>query len=467
MVGPLFVAFIAGFAMFGVVRLWIPSRESTTAAAATAAIAVLIIVGLGFYYYRRWREESLRPAESSRTLFRVSDRRRRPTWDLRLAGDNLYYLGLLFTLMSLIVALVQLFVVSDPSDLKQRTYDLIGNFGIALSSTVAGIFGRILLHSLEDEKTTRHRDPASEISESTMALRRELQEAANAFSHFTRVTQSQAEQVKMHSERLIREFNERTSAVAERGLSEIMKAWRKSVQVITSDSNRLVKHVDKEVSSATARTKSTWRELAQDVATISESARRRLAFDADEMAKLLERLASVNHSLSALVSGLQAAERSAQSLGETAAESATGLEDRAADIVAAYDTLARGAKHYQEAGLAEYQDTVSRLMAKAGQRLERDGATLLESAGAVTEAAATEMKRIRDDAAEARRLGESAIRNSDQALAVIELAARTLEEPVPVGMHATAPPGSNAPVERMRKWSGQRVRTFQQVIREG
>ncbi|MDA8009361.1 MAG: hypothetical protein MPK62_03495 [Alphaproteobacteria bacterium] len=62
------------------------------------------------------------------------------------APENLYYMGLLFTLTSLTYSLIVLFVVnSGADDLEKRVYNLVGSFGIALISTIAGIVLRILL----------------------------------------------------------------------------------------------------------------------------------------------------------------------------------------------------------------------------------------------------------------------------------------------------------------------------------
>ena len=203
---PLFFAFIGGAISIAIVRIIFSSDESTFAATFAALIALLIIALLGNHYYRR------------------------PATDLRLAGDNLYYLGLLFTLVSLIVALVQLFVIQlEDDDVTQRTRDLIGNFGIALISTIAGILGRIWLQSLSDDQASERREDDSEakdvpptVPDSLMELRRTLREATDAFTHFTQVTQNQAEQVKAHSELLIHEFNTKMSAEAKHGLSEVM-----------------------------------------------------------------------------------------------------------------------------------------------------------------------------------------------------------------------------------------------------
>ncbi len=60
--------------------------------------------------------------------------------------DNCYYLGLLFTLVSLIYSLITLFLLnSGADDVARRTHNLIGSFGIALFSTFLGILLRILL----------------------------------------------------------------------------------------------------------------------------------------------------------------------------------------------------------------------------------------------------------------------------------------------------------------------------------
>lgn len=60
--------------------------------------------------------------------------------------DNCYYMGLLFTLVSLIYSLITLFLLKVGGyDVAERTNNLIGSFGIALFSTFAGILCRILL----------------------------------------------------------------------------------------------------------------------------------------------------------------------------------------------------------------------------------------------------------------------------------------------------------------------------------
>ena len=61
-------------------------------------------------------------------------------------GDEVYYLGLLYTLTSLCTALVSLFLLyGGEQTLEKRTDEMIGSFGIALLTTMAGIVMRMTL----------------------------------------------------------------------------------------------------------------------------------------------------------------------------------------------------------------------------------------------------------------------------------------------------------------------------------
>ena len=448
MVGPLLFSFFGGAISFVIVRVLFSSEESVFAASFAALLALLIIAFLGNHYYRR------------------------PATDLRLAGDNLYYLGLLFTLTSLIIALVQLFVFEPTAhDLRQRTHDLIGNFGIALVSTIAGILGRILLQSLSDEKTSEQLEDSGEVEEvppsvpdSVMALRRTLREATDAFSHFTRVTQSQAEQAKVHSELLIREFNKKMSAEAKQGLSEVMTTWRKSMEAIAADSNNLVKHIHEEVSAATVRTETAWRGLAQEVTTVSESARLQLASDATEISTILKRLAATSEALNSLAAGLVAAESGTRLLGATATGTATRLENRAVEIVDAYNALVQGAKNVQQVGLAEYQKATASFMKVARDQLEQEGAKWLKSAAAITESAKAQLKRATNDAEAVRLLGRTISEEADRSLAIVERMREALEKAVRATEVLQNP---RAPVSVTSRWLEATWRRVKRLVRKG
>ncbi|HEX6994595.1 MAG TPA: hypothetical protein VF339_10675 [Gammaproteobacteria bacterium] len=65
------------------------------------------------------------------------------------AGDNAYYLGLLFTLVSMAVTLYEFRGTAlGDAGAQSGAEHIIANFGVALASTIAGIFLRVLLHQM-------------------------------------------------------------------------------------------------------------------------------------------------------------------------------------------------------------------------------------------------------------------------------------------------------------------------------
>jgi len=81
-------------------------------------------------------------------------------------GDNCYYMGFLFTLASLSVALVSVQNQSGAAR-GEMLEGLIGSFGIALFSTIGGIALRVFFMQMRRE-----------VEDVEEAIRNELQEAA-------------------------------------------------------------------------------------------------------------------------------------------------------------------------------------------------------------------------------------------------------------------------------------------------
>ncbi len=148
-------------------------------------------------------------------------------------ADDTYYLGLLFTLVSLVFALVYLFIFNPAGDFDERTEALIGYFGIGLLSTIAGILGRIWLQGslaenapVTPELGEQVTEPSDDIAQDTMALRREVREATDAMRHFTRVTLGEAYQTRTHTKLVIGEFSSELRTAAQKTLSETASEWR-------------------------------------------------------------------------------------------------------------------------------------------------------------------------------------------------------------------------------------------------
>ena len=144
-------------------------------------------------------------------------------------GDNVYYLGLLFTLISLMFTLVELFGVDvDTVRSAEKIRTLLQNFGIALSSTVVGIVGRVMVQNWqrrESKESPKFRNnsfpqtlpPMGTNPESLEKfdryllgrIARDLTHGANALARFHRIVQKHAsdtdDHLRKHSEELKQE----------------------------------------------------------------------------------------------------------------------------------------------------------------------------------------------------------------------------------------------------------------------
>jgi hypothetical protein len=98
------------------------------------------------------------------------------------SGDNLYYMGFLFTLTSLGVSLYQ-FNAFGAAEL------IVQNFGVAIASTIAGIALRIFFNQMRRDPIEVEASARAELAESSRKLRRELDNSVLEFSSFRRAAQ--------------------------------------------------------------------------------------------------------------------------------------------------------------------------------------------------------------------------------------------------------------------------------------
>ena len=208
-------AFVVGAA--GIVFLRIFIKDTQLSAGTAAALAVAVVIGLGLYYAHN----------------HVDDREQE--------GDNLYYLGLLFTLVSLMYALIALFLVYNiDDDLTERTYELLGNFGIALSSTVAGIIARIFVQNYQIGD--RHLDPAeingeksaegigTGIGAAARTLRRQLMTATQTFRRYNDVTDGLAHNTRMKLNQTLETSSREMQTKARAALGDVTEAYQQTAK---------------------------------------------------------------------------------------------------------------------------------------------------------------------------------------------------------------------------------------------
>jgi ElaB/YqjD/DUF883 family membrane-anchored ribosome-binding protein len=154
---------VGGLLFFAVVIVGsgyiILSKLSDFGAVAVTAVPVLIMLGYAFLL-------GARP-------FRLRDDQ---------SGDNLYYMGFLFTLTSLAVSLYQFSAAGSAEQIVQ-------NFGIAIASTIAGITLRILFNQMRRDPVEVEATARLELAEASRRVKRELESAILEFGYFRRMTQ--------------------------------------------------------------------------------------------------------------------------------------------------------------------------------------------------------------------------------------------------------------------------------------
>jgi methyl-accepting chemotaxis protein len=111
-------------------------------------------------------------------------------------GDNFYYLGFIYTLASLSAALFQL---QTEANLQQ----LLGNFGIALVTTIVGVAGRVLFVQMRGELDEVEERVRRDLAAASLDLRGQLVTALREFETFhTGILQASNEAVARSAQQL-------------------------------------------------------------------------------------------------------------------------------------------------------------------------------------------------------------------------------------------------------------------------
>jgi hypothetical protein len=103
------------------------------------------------------------------------------------AGDNAYYLGLLFTLMSMAYALYEFGAAIGTSGRpaeQSGPRQIIANFGIALASTVTGIFLRVLLQQIRVDPADLENVTRIELVEASKRVRANVENVTIELGRF-------------------------------------------------------------------------------------------------------------------------------------------------------------------------------------------------------------------------------------------------------------------------------------------
>jgi hypothetical protein len=149
------------------------------------------------------------------------------------SGDNLYYMGFLFTLTSLGVSLYQ-FTAARAAE------EIVQNFGIAIGSTIAGIGLRVIFNQMRRDPVEVERMMRLELAEAARRVRRELDSTVVEFGYHRRSAQQAAadsfNQVTEKFDEIVGKFLGSLEEITAKTVAPLEDASRRSAETIVQAS---------------------------------------------------------------------------------------------------------------------------------------------------------------------------------------------------------------------------------------
>jgi hypothetical protein len=130
-------------------------------------------------------------------------------------GDNLYYLGLLFTLTSLGVALIRF------ASTEEATTAILRNFGIAIFTTIVGLAMRVFVGQFREDPEDQEFEAREALSQSVHRMRAELDLSVAELRSF-------ADGMRQ----VVREFTDQTGKSTTQALERAVGQFERSAAVV-------------------------------------------------------------------------------------------------------------------------------------------------------------------------------------------------------------------------------------------
>jgi hypothetical protein len=185
--------------------------------ALVAVVGFLSIVGLK---YRNYNPDLVTAFAVSLMVIYGLVAYRIPAVKLRAdrLGDNFYYLGFIYTLASLSVALMQL---RDGADIQP----ILASFGIALFTTIVGVSGRVVFVQMRGEIDEIEEQSRKDLLQTSKELQAQLAQALRDFETFTTAVRQTAEETASQSGVSAQKQIELIAKVANSAVDEIKSAF--------------------------------------------------------------------------------------------------------------------------------------------------------------------------------------------------------------------------------------------------
>jgi hypothetical protein len=252
------------------------------------------------------------------------------------AGDNLYYMGFLFTLTSLGVSLYQF-------NAMRAAEEIVQNFGIAIGSTITGIALRVIFNQMRQDPIEVERIMRLELADAARRVRRELDSTVVEFSYVRRAAQQAAadsfDQVAENIDTIAAKLMAGIADVASQSVRPLDEVSRRSAESIANASNTMVDALN-----ATAR------QLAAEMDRLSKSVVN-ISATINEMTTKLEKMRTPDGVIEVRLDPVVA------SLTD-AVDRFSAQSDRQAATIRELVEAARGAAQGSSASMAALRDDV-------------------------------------------------------------------------------------------------------------
>lgn len=331
--------------------------------------------------------------------------------DPEAIGDNCYYLGFLLTLSSLALTLYQLH--DSPDSIVMR--DVISGFGVALSSTILGVFLRVWLMQIRVDMVAHERETRAELHQTARELRTALSSSTAEIKAYTieslqsaaereaRLRAAGDEAMEANREE-IRALGEAVRSTLEKNISEAAReVTEKTItgigERLSTDASRSIEAISasfRKISGDFAELRESERAVSKELMEGSEAVleqRRRLAADMKAMTESIARVPEDISEITGIVSSAaeEAGKRmlgSADSSMATITSAADGLNAAIAESTRSVDmTRFRMSVETAASKITDSATALERELAGLSERLSRSTSDLdLESTAASLQA---------------------------------------------------------------------------------
>lgn len=158
-------------------------------------------------------------------------------------ADNCYYLGFIYTLVSLAYSL---WIISDP---REEVRSIITNFGIAIASTIVGLVLRVALSQMRQDPYEIEQQTRTELATTARRLRVQLDQSVAEFSLFSRELRQVLEEGMEETQRSIDSMLAGGMARFSEGVEEMTRAIESSNNSFEERNAAILESSDRLVSS--------------------------------------------------------------------------------------------------------------------------------------------------------------------------------------------------------------------------